>query len=79
MLLFSALLTQHAHSLMDKDDMLSVFILISFFFLVFHFSLCYFNKFIVSPENFLIEVCSQFWCDEIIQITYQCTSGNDEK
>lgn len=30
MLLFSALLTQHAHSLMDKDNILSIFFNIYF-------------------------------------------------
>lgn len=50
MLLFSALLTQQAHSLMYKDNILSVFILISFF-LIFHFLLCYFNEFITCPKR----------------------------
>lgn len=57
MLLFSALLTQHAHSVMDKDNILSVYILISFFFcfnisfLIMLIRASHLNKFMERPQK----------------------------
>lgn len=75
MLLISALLTKLSHCVMGKDNSFFIFILITF--LIFHFPLCCFNKFIKRPlKTFFVVPCSHFWYNEIIWIFYQCICAN---